>query len=250
MINVLSIYNFSLPFVEWKYSEAKRDSFVSSFYNFLLYEWLNPNKNKIKKWFVEEIKLIFDWWEALFILYSWNDYFIPNFKFDLYLNDVSFNLKEKIYKKLFDITFSLWVSDYIYDLDDNNIHKKIKNWSKIVTIKDMENNFNIINQSTFEKFLKNTNKIYIKEQLITNRSIKIYMIYLIYICYVFYSNYFITKSLKSDLDKIISSETFDVYKENANLFKLRLTTFSDLSIYQFKSYYLILNNFFSLFDNV
>ena len=246
MQNILTIYKFQFPFLDVKYEKIKTDTFIANIRDFLLYEETNPEIKKEIRNESHYTNIIFDFWKIEIIYYDNNDYFIPIFQLKLFLNnDNSSDFKEKIFHKIYNINMTMWKNDYIFDIDDSFLcHRK----EDIITIWDLYENFKKLTINNVEDFVYNLDKKYIKENLERNYEIKYYLYYIIYLCYIFYYNSIELKKSREELNSIIWKSKFALYNWQIDFTNQRLSYLKDMNMVQFKKYFFMLEDFFSLFN--
>ena len=242
MKNILTVYKFNFPFLFNNFEEMKYKAIVSDLKQLLLYnEIFKSTSQKNKKWY-EKLSINFIWWKIEIIYYSNNDlYFIPQFQIDLFVTDsINSNLLEDVIK----IFETVWLNEYIfntiwyeeiYDIFDN-----------ILTVNSLEKNFKKYNYSSLEQFLKTTEKNYVDDRLNENKLIRDSFYYMIYLCFLCFKNSHDSEKNINEIEKLLWTKTFDLYKWNLELWKTRLSYLNELNLSYFKKYKLMLDKLFSL----
>ena len=244
MQNILTIYKFQFPFFDIWYEKVKCETFISNLKDFLVYEEVNLKINQKMENEAVFSNLFFDFWKVEIIYYDNNDYFVPLFRLDLFLNnDVKNEFKEKIFHKIYNINKTFWDDEFIFDIDESYLDYRKED---VLSLDDLDKNFKLINENDLKTFLLNIKKDFLEDYLETNYKIKYYLYYIIYLCYIFYYNSILLNESKKELENISWSSNFNLYNWHIDLQNIKIKDLQDINIVQFKKYFTFLKKFFSL----
>jgi len=241
MINYLSIYKFSFPFIEYKYERTLFFESVNDFEKLLKYNDLYLKTiNKETK--IYKIKIIkFSWWTIEVYLNKENTYYIPKYQFELFFDK---EINSILIQNIIKIFVTFWIKNYIFDFS-KNIEKYINN-KNIVTETILQKDFESFGEKKIIRFLKTVNHAYISEKLKSNTQIRNSFNFLIYKCFLFYKNYI---NSEKQINEILDLEKSNITTEYSWVIKLslkRLEYINNINLHTFKKYNLIIDNFFDL----
>lgn len=265
MRNIATIYRFNTPFLNIEDEKIGLSLLWEKIKENLNFEWISFKENSEIIWFFNKKSLIFDWklWKIDFYYISKfkNDYYLPIFKCDIFLNNSFLENNDKKIKTVWFLTNLFecfdWLNEkeFLLDLDQNIYYTKLF-FNKYYPTYDFNNLDNI--QSEFEsknwwkmledfiESFKSNNFILTKENSNEYHKIHSVVLYYIYLVYIMYVNIIKSKENLEYLDKVNIDKDFEQQKILA---EKRLSYVTDLSINNFKEYYNKLEIFFSLFKN-
>jgi hypothetical protein len=172
--------------------------------------------------------------------YEKNHLFLPSFQVDLFSDII---LEQKFFKKFYEIFTNIWWGNYIFDL----ITDKIKiNESKILTDRELADNFNTFDEIKLEKFFENLNKSFIEERLEQNKEFKYHLYYLIFLNYKLFKNILLSNWWILKLEELIWEDIDDYFKSELFLSKEKIEHISNVNIFIFKKYKIMLEKFINL----
>ncbi|MBS8122377.1 hypothetical protein [Candidatus Vampirococcus lugosii] len=241
MINILSVYRFPLPIENRNFELAKKDSILKNFKFNLLYKLIkfeefnydlkNTNINIIS----------FDKFRIEFIFSNSKNYIIPSIQINLYSDNLDDFVKE-IIKNLIDSINSFGNNQFFFEIEDRiNFYQ-----NQILTIQDIEKDFNKIDKDKFQKIIEPKDRIFLLEKIDMENDIKNFFIFLIYIAYIININ---NKNATEQIDNINNQLDLlknNIYKNNLIFSKERLQHINNIQIVRTREYLNYLDNFFSL----
>lgn len=241
MKNILTIYKFNFPFFDNIYERMKARSIISDMKELFLYYDVKFIKEETKKWNYIITTLKF-WGNSIKTIYHDDNenYFIPKYQFDLYVNE---NIDDNIYIWILKIFETMWLNEYIFDFE--NYPSFYKNFD-ILKLIDLEKNFKNYNYKNLKDFIENTDPKYIDDRLRENKIIRNCFYYLLFICFIFYRNLREADENIKQINTLIDQDIFDLYKANLDLWKIRLVEIEDISLVNFKKYKIMIDKLFKL----
>lgn len=241
MQNILNIYKFSFPFIEYKYEKAKFLESISDVEHFLMYDWkyLKTHKKDWKWSFFRRIQFV--WWSVDVTLKQYRNFYVPTYQFEVFFED---EIDKKVLKNIVKIFVTLGIKDYIFDYR-KDLELEL-NHRDIITNKSLQKDFKKFNEKKMRNFLEWFNNTYAYEKLKGDREIQNSVTYMIYICFIFYKNHVHLKNELEELSSLESKNIHSAYKWIINVNIKRLELIDDIGIYNFKKYNKMLDRFFSL----
>lgn len=277
MHNISTLYRFNTPFLDISAEKENLLLCLNNIKKILNFDGIYFQERTEVVWDYHKISLLFEGelWSMDFFyinnlkMFSWEEpeYYLPVFKFDIYLNNsfLSSNLLKKKAVKFLTSVFECfdWTNEKEFLIDINSsfyytswlFRKKNfphHDFSHITTIQKYfeEKKWISLLEGFIQKF-SNSEYILTKENSKEYHKIHGIMLYFIYLVYIIYSNLEKTNNTKnlinSSIDKINWVNTPEEYSSNLVLMKERLNFVDDLNYSNFKKYREKLNLFFKLF---
>ena len=277
MHNISTIYRFNTPFLDIR---AERDNLLLSLTNIkkiLNFDGVYFQEIAEKIWDYHKITLLFEQelWRMEFFyinnleIFNWDnpEYYLPVFKFDIYLNN-SFLSSNALKKKAVDFLTSVfecfdWTNEKEFLLDINSsfyytawLFKSKRypqhDFSHISAIQKLfEKSEGILLLEKFIIKFSNSQYILTKENSKEYHKVHGVMLYFIYLVYIIYSNLEKTSNTKNIIEKALekhkSDDNSEEYSWSLLLMEERLKFVDDLNYSNFKKYREKLNIFFKLF---
>lgn len=245
MKNILSIYEFNLPFISSNNEYLKYNTILEDIKKLLIYDEIYISIKKEKSKNHEIVNINFKKWYIRIIYYKdFNSYFIPTFQLDLFSEDI---LSKNFLEEFCYIFYSIDYQDYIFEFISNKI--KISN-SKLLYLNDLKKAFKKYNYNKLKNILDSNSKDYIDEKLRVDSDIRNSFLYLIYTCFNLYRNIYLSENWIKDLEKIVWNKIDDLYYWNLLLYEKRLWQVKKINLENFKRYKYLLDGLFSWLQKI
>ena len=241
MKNVLNIYKFSFPFIEYRYERAIFIESISDIERSLKYEGIYIKTYKKNSDASQFRKIHFIWWCIEVTLRNSRDFYVPSYQLSVYFNDI---VNDKVLSNLIEIFTTFKIQNYVFEYWEAK--ETLMRYKNIITTNVLEQDFKSFNEKKIKKFLTTSNKKYINETLKNHYKIRNSFTFLIYICFVFYKN---NIYLEQELQELTSVEKKVIHQEYKWLIHLNITRLENIDAIwtnSFKKYNKILSNFFKL----
>lgn len=277
MHNISTIYRFNTPFLDIR---AEKDNLLLVLANIkkvLNFDGVYFQESVEKIWDYHKISLIFsdELWRMDFFyindikVFTWDqpEYYLPVFKFDIFLNQSFLNSNDskkkavKFLTSVFECFDGTNEKEFLIDINSQFYFTSWLFRSK----KHPHHDFSHI--STIQKYFEKKNGMKLLENFVQKFSDSQYiltkqnsqeyhkvhwvMLYFIYLVYIIYSNLEKTNNAKNIIEKVFQENKWDDISEEQswNLFLMqeRLKFVDDLNYSNFKKYRERLNLFFKLF---
>lgn len=267
MHKISTTYRFYTPFLDVNSEKDNLLSVIKKIEKSLIFDWIDFNKleKKWNKYYKITLEFFSMWWKIdIFFINSLekDEYFLPIFKIDIYLELEIFLLNNYTRKKTVNLLNNIfecfdWLDEkeYLIDLDDSIFYsswlfnsKKYPNHD-FLDLEQIRKNFENENWvkvlEDFIKSIQSWNYVLTKENTKTYFKFYWVLLYFIYLLYIMHLNIQKTSETLTELEKLWDDTQNDIHIQ---LMKQRLSYVDDLTIVTYENYKEKLELFFNLLD--